>query len=418
MRAVPAWHVSCRGLHAKGQAQGFDPEGSQTPPPASAKIAAIEVALAGLAHDIRTPLTGILALSQLLQASELPQRERGWAEAIRGAADHLARLTSIVVDAAKADATGLVLRQEPFSVQLLAHSVARSLAARAEGKVLAAEIKIAKGLPERVSGDEVRLRSALENLIDNAVKFTERGSVGFAVSSGDAGRGRVRLTFTVTDSGMGITSADRKRLFHPFAQGSETVARRYGGAGLGLVLVKRIARAMGGDLVVTSKPGRGSRFRLTVVMQTAAPAVRPGLAGARSIAGLRVLSVEDNPYGRIVHNAVLRELGHTVSFAGSGEAAVEMVARNEHDVVLMDVALPGIDGIEATRRIRALAPPAGRIPIIGLSGRTEPRDAAAAKAAGMNAYLRKPASPAELNEVLRAVARVRRAGSAGSRAAE
>jgi CheY-like chemotaxis protein len=125
---------------------------------------------------------------------------------------------------------------------------------------------------------------------------------------------------------------------------------------------------------------------------------------AEPVAALRVLSVEDNPYGRIVHAAVLRELGHTVSFVGSGEAAVEAVARNEHDVVLMDVALAGIDGIEATRRIRALAPPAGRIPIIGVSGRAEPRDAAAARAAGMNAYLRKPATPAELNDALRTVA--------------
>jgi CheY-like chemotaxis protein len=365
--------------------------------------------LAGLAHDIRTPLTGILALSQLLQASDLPQRERGWAEAIRGAADHLARLTTIVVDAAKADATGLVLRDEPFSPPELAHSVARSLTARAQAKALDVDIDIAKRLPGRVSGDEVRLRSALENLVDNAVKFTERGSIGLAVSSAALGSGRLRLTFTVTDSGMGITSADLKRLFRPFAQASVEVARRYGGAGLGLVLVKRIAKAMGGDLVATSKPGRGSTFRLTVVMKSAAPAVRRRVTRDKPSASLRVLSVEDNPYGRIVHSAVLRELGHTVSFVGSGEAAVETVARNEHDVVLMDVALSGIDGIEATRRIRALAPPAGRIPIIGLSGRTEPRDAAAAKAAGMNDYLRKPASPAELNEALRSVAGLKRA---------
>ncbi len=242
---------------------------------------AIEVALAGLAHDIRTPLTGILALSQLLQASDLPKRERGWAEAIRGAADHLARLTTLVVDAAKADATGLVLRDEPFSPRELAHSVAGSLAARAQGKALDVEIDIAKRLPGRVSGDEVRLRSALENLVDNAVKFTERGSIGFAVSSAARGRGRVRLTFTVTDSGIGITAADLKRLFRPFAQASEEVARRYGGAGLGLVFVKRIAKAMGGDLVVTSKPGRGSTFRLTVVMKSAASAVRRRVTGGK-----------------------------------------------------------------------------------------------------------------------------------------
>jgi CheY-like chemotaxis protein/nitrogen-specific signal transduction histidine kinase len=377
--------------------------------PTARKSHAIEVALAGLAHDIRTPLNGILALSQLLQASDLPKRERSWAEAIRDAADHMARLTTLVVDAAKADATRLVLRDEPFSPQELAHSVARSLAVRAQAKALDVDIDIAKRLPGRVSGDEVRLRSALENLVDNAVKFTERGGIGFAVSSAALGSGRVRLTFAVTDSGMGITAADLKRLFRPFAQASEAVARRYGGAGLGLVLVKRIAKAMGGDLVVTSEPGRGSTFRLTVVTNRAASVVRRPVIGGKPLAGLRVLSVEDNPYGRIVHSAVLRELGHTVSFVGSGEAAVETVARNEHDVVLMDVALPGIDGIEATRRIRALAPPAGRIPIIGLSGHTEPHDAAAAKAAGMNAYLRKPASPAELNEALRAVTRLKRA---------
>jgi two-component system, sensor histidine kinase len=370
---------------------------------------AIEIALAGLAHDIRTPLTGILALSQLLQASELPKRERGWAEAIRGAADHLARLTTLVVDAAKADSTGLVLRDEPFSPRELAQSVAGSLTARAQGKALDVEIDIAERLPGRVSGDEVRLRSALENLVDNAVKFTERGRVGFIASSAGAGRGRVRLTFSVTDSGIGITAADLKRLFRPFAQASVEVARRYGGAGLGLVFVKRIAKAMGGDLVVTSKPGRGSTFRLTVVMKNAASAVPRGAQGAKPVAGLHVLCVEDNPYGRIVHSAVLRELGHAVSFVGSGEAAVETVAGNEHDVVLMDIALSGIDGIEATRRIRALPAPAGRIPILGVSGRTEPHDAAAAMAAGMNAYLRKPASPAELNEALRMAARLKRA---------
>jgi len=370
---------------------------------------AIEIALAGLAHDIRTPLTGILALSQLLQASELPKRERGWAESIRGAADHLARLTTLVVDTAKADSAGLVLRDEPFSPRQLLQSVAGSLTARAQAKALGVEIDIAARLPDRISGDEVRLRSALENLVDNAVKFTERGRVDFAASSARAGRGRVRLTFTVADSGIGITAADLKQLFRPFAQANEEVARRYGGAGLGLVFVKRIAKAMGGDLVVTSKPGRGSTFRLTVVMKdTASVADRRG-SGTKPVAGLHVLCVEDNPYGRIVHSAVLRELGHAVSFVGSGEAAVEMVAGNEHDVVLMDIALSGIDGIEATRRIRALPAPSGRIPIIGVSGRTEPRDAAAAMAAGMNAYLRKPASPAELNEALRVAARIKRA---------
>ena len=246
--------------------------------PSSRGRHAIEVALAGLAHDIRTPLSGILALADLLHASDLPERERRWAGAIKGAAEHLARLTTIVVDAAKAESAGLVLRAEPFSPGELAHSVAGSLAARAEVKGMEVDAKLAGNLSKPVMGDVARLRSALENLIDNAVKFTERGRIGFAASAAPAGRGRVRLTFTLTDSGIGIAKSDLKRLFRPFAQASEDVARKYGGAGLGLVFVKRIAQAMGGGLKVTSRPGRGSRFRLTVTMEKEALAARRSAA--------------------------------------------------------------------------------------------------------------------------------------------
>ncbi|MBM3528568.1 MAG: response regulator [Alphaproteobacteria bacterium] len=367
---------------------------------------AIEVALAGLAHDIRTPLTGILALADLLASSDLPARERRWADSIKDTADHLARLTTIVVDAVRAETAGLVLREEPFSARDLARSVAASLGARAETKGLKVDVAIAADLPARALGDALRLRSALENLCDNAVKFTERGRIGFTAQASRAARGRTRLTFEVSDSGIGIVEADLRRLFKPFSQASEQVALRYGGAGLGLVFVKRIAEAMGGGLTVKSAPGRGSTFRLSVTVKDAAPAARPRTNGA--LRRLRVLCAEDNPYGRMVLKAVLGELGHSVSFVGTGEAAVEEAARNKHDVVLMDVALAGIDGIEAARRIRALPPPAGRVPIVGVSGRTEANDAVAAKAAGMDAYLRKPASPADLNDALRTVSAVRR----------
>ncbi|HWL31583.1 MAG TPA: ATP-binding protein [Xanthobacteraceae bacterium] len=375
---------------------------------------AIEVALAGLAHDIRTPLTGILALAQLLHASDLPERERRWAETIKSTADHLARLTTTVVDAAKAETAGLVLREEPFALRPFVEAVAGTLTARAESKGLGVDIDIAADLPARVVGDDVRLRGVLENLIDNAVKFTERGRIALAVSAEPVGRkhgagGRMRLTFTVADSGIGIVAADLKRLFRPFAQASETVARRYGGAGLGLVFVRRIARAMGGDVVVTSAPGRGSTFRLVVVVRSAAAARRPRTKAASSSPAWRVLCVEDNPFGRVVLGAVLGELGHRVSFAGNGTAAIEAAARNEHDIVLMDIALPGMDGLETARKIRALPGSAGRVPIIGVSGRTGQDDARAAKAAGMNAYLRKPASPAAIDEALRAVMAIRRA---------
>lgn len=364
---------------------------------------AIGAALADLAHDIRTPLTGIVAMAELLYASDLPEREQRWAQAIKASADHLAQLTTLVVDAARAEATGLVLRHEPFALKSLVTSIADSLAARASGKSLKPSIAIARDLPERAIGDAVRLRSALENLIDNAVKFTERGSIDLKVGASKAPRGMVKLTFAVTDSGIGIVASDLKKLFRPFSQANADVSRRYGGAGLGLVFVKRIAAAMGGTLDVKSAPGQGSTFTLTVPVQADGPAPRAnGTSRTKSPVpvGLRVLCVEDNPYGRVVLNAVLTELGHRITFAGTGEQAVELVSQGGYDAVLMDLVLPGIDGLEAARRIRTLPSPEGRIPIVGLSGKADSNDADAAAAAGMQGYLRKPASPAELNEML------------------
>ncbi len=372
--------------------------------PSSRGARATEVALAGLAHDIRTPLTGILALSELLLASSLPERERRWAAAMKDAASHLARLTTLVVDAAKAGSSDLILHAEPFALRDFADAVAQSLNARAEGKALKVEISIAGNLPVRVSGDVVRLRSALENLIDNAVKFTERGGVSLKVTVAPAARRRLRLRFVVGDTGIGIVAADLKRLFRPFAQANAAVARQFGGSGLGLAFAKRVAEAMGGALTVKSRPGLGSTFTLSVLADRAAPADLPAAARAAAPPGLRVLCVEDNPYGRVVLNTVLGELGHQVAFAESGEVAVAAVARGGYDVVLMDVALPGIDGFETTRQIRALPAPAGFTPIIGISGRTDDSDEAAAWTAGMDSYLRKPASPATLNAALAAVA--------------
>lgn len=388
----------------KRRKQQAKPRGQRRAKPRRRAPDAASVALAGLAHDIRTPLTGMLVMSDLLLASDLPERERGWAAAMKDAALHLARLTTLVVDAAKAGTAELTITAEPFALRDLVNAAAQSLRARAQAKSLDVQIAIAEDLPARVSGDGVRLRSVLENLIDNAVKFTERGNVSLFVSAEGAAQRRLRLTFEVGDTGIGIVAADLKKLFKPFAQANETVSRRFGGSGLGLAFSRRVARAMGGDLTVQTRPGAGSTFRLSVLVDRA-PAARKGERGSpKAAGGLRVLCVEDNPYGRVVLNTVLGELGHQVAFAESGEVAVAAVAGEGCDVVLLDVALPGIDGFETARRIRALPKPAGSTPIIGVSGRTGQDDEAAARAAGMDGYLRKPASPATLCEVLEAFA--------------
>jgi CheY-like chemotaxis protein len=215
----------------------------------------------------------------------------------------------------------------------------------------------------------------------------------------------VKLLFRVTDSGIGLTPAEIKRLFRPFTQANAEIARRYGGAGLGLAVVKSLAKLMGGDLTVTSTPGRGASFRLAIVLPISAVDTSGNTHAQQTKTPARrlaVLCTEDNPYGRVILNTILTELGHRADFVGCGEEAVEAVKRG-YDVVLMDVTLPGIDGLEATRRIRALASAAGRTPIVGISGRTEIGDEAAARAAGMDSYLRKPVSPSALSEAIAAI---------------
>lgn len=363
---------------------------------------AVERALAGIAHDIRTPLTGILALAELLASSNLGKREREWANAIKNSADHLAALTTLIVDAVKAQAVGLVLRTEPFSPRKLAQAVASGLSTRARSKGLEAEIEIAVDLPALVAGDAVRLRAALENLTDNAVKFTQAGTVTFLAGVERVSDKALRLVFTVADSGTGMQPDELKALFRPFSQASADIARRYGGAGLGLSLVKRIAKAMGGDLEVASRMGVGSTFRLTALVSRSdgeAPAEVDGIIST-PLRPLVLLCAEDNPYGRVIMNTILSELGHRVDFVESGEAAVMAVERGGYDAVLMDVALAGLDGIGATRTIRALAGDLGRVPVIGISGHNESANEAAARAAGMNFYFTKPISPSRLAEVL------------------
>ncbi len=367
-----------------------------------AQMPAIEAALAGIAHDIRTPLTGIVALAELLASSDLGAREREWANAVKSGADHLAALATLIVDAAKADAKGLVLRNEPFSPRELSEAVGAALAARAGNKAIKAQVKIAHDLPAVVSADLLRLRAALENLADNAMKFTHEGIVTFTVAAEAAARNRIRLIFTVADSGIGMSAGEVKQLFRPFAQASVEIAKRYGGAGLGLSFVKRIANAMGGDLTVTSSRGDGSTFRLTVLAERvdARPAASSTDPRPVSVRPLSVLVAEDNPYGRVVMNTILRELGHRVDFVETGEAAVAAAVRGGYDAVLMDVTLSGLNGIEATQRIRALPGSAGKTPVIGISGRSERGNEQAALAAGMNVYFVKPVSPAKLAQAL------------------
>ncbi len=229
-------------------------------------------ALPAFAHDVRTALTGVLALGELLAGAKLGERERRWASDIKTSAEYLAALTTLIIDAAKADASALILQRDVFAPRQLVAALDAALTVRAEAKGLRAAITIADNVPEFLSGDPVRLRAALENLLDNAVKFTEHGAVELELRAEPGKAGHVQLHCSVRDSGIGLSRADIKRLFRPFAQASTEIARRYGGAGLGLSIVKMLAKRMGGDLSVTSMPGRGSVFQVTAVLPIASGA--------------------------------------------------------------------------------------------------------------------------------------------------
>ena len=372
----------------------------------TAQPGVVEAALAAFAHEVRTPLTGILAISGLLATSELGERERRWVDTIKAGAEHLASLATLFVDAAKDRRAGGGLREDLFDLRALARSSGDSLAGRAAAKGLESEVEISAALPSLVVGDPVRLRAALENLVDNAVKFTEHGRVALAVTlvaKDKVAKDKVGVAFAVSDSGIGLTLKEIKRLFRPFSQANVSIASRFGGAGLGLSSVKQLARSMGGDIKVTPRESGGTTFTLTVALISAeaTKAATPEDGQQPSpepVPPLRVLSVEDNPFGRVVLNTILCELGHQAEFISRGEAATERVAQGSFDAVLMDMVLPGIDGIEAIRRIRALAPPLGCIAIIGVSGRAD--DEAASRAAGADAFLLKPVSPRALATAL------------------
>jgi len=370
---------------------------------AAAGPGVVEAALAAFAHEVRTPLTGILAISNLLATSDLDERERRWVDTIKAGAEHLASLATLFVDAARSSGPGLTVRHDFFDLHTLARNAGDSLTGRAAAKGLQSSVEISEKLPAFAVGDPVRLRAALENLIDNAVKFTDQGNVMLRVSPLRSPKGRIGVAFAVSDSGIGLTLSEVKRLFRPFSQANVSIASRFGGTGLGLSSVKQLARAMGGDIVATQRRDGGTIFTLSVVMAPAkGPVTAVSSAGGDLPTGasrsLRLLSVEDNPFGRVVLNAILTELGHQTEFIGQGEAAPERIAQGNFDAVLMDMVLPGINGVEAIRRIRALDPPHGRIAIICVSGRGE--DEAASRTAGADAFLVKPVSPRALATAL------------------
>jgi PAS domain S-box-containing protein len=364
--------------------------------------------LANMSHEIRTPMNGVLGVLYLLQREQLSDEGR---QLLREASDcgrMLSQLLDDVMDLSKIEAGRLELSPEPTDAVEVLRSVMGLLRQNAEGKGL--ELR---GCSEEeslwIEADPVRLRQGLFNLIGNAIKFTSQGHVEVRLSSHPEGAQR-RLRFEIEDTGIGIPEAAQATLFRRFQQADGSTSRRFGGSGLGLAITRRLAEMMDGGVGFVSRAGEGSTFWL----ELSAPIAEPRAEvveddGPPVLEGLRALLVEDNPTNRLVASKMLEALGVSVAMAEHGGLGVEAAQTGEFDLILMDVQMPVMDGLEATRRIRALDGPAAQTPIIGLTANAMAHQRDAYMAAGMDGLVAKPISPSALvSEIARVVRRTDR----------
>jgi signal transduction histidine kinase/CheY-like chemotaxis protein len=352
--------------------------------------------LASMSHEIRTPMNAILGLTHLaLEAEDQPRHD--YVQKIRQAGQLLYQLLNDVLDFSKIEAGRMELAPAPFAPRVLVDQIVGTLTAQAQAKQLRLDARVAPDVPDRLVGDSVRIMQVLVNLLGNAVKFTERGGVDVDVTVPRRDDGQVTLRLTVSDSGIGMTPAQRQRIFGAYAQADASVTRRFGGTGLGLAITQHLVELMHGEIRVSSEPGGGSVFTvdLPLPIAAAAPASAAPAHPALRFDGRRILVVEDNPVNQLITRELLERRGAVVEVADNGRIALDLAAAGDFDLVLMDVMMPEMGGLEATRRLRGM-PGLAALPIIGLTANVDRGDLDACLAAGMNAHVGKPIVPDEL----------------------
>lgn len=359
--------------------------------------------LAVMSHELRTPLNGVLGYAELLSYSQLDDEQREYTQTIRKSGDHLLQVVNDILDFSSIEKGTMKLEVAPIVLADLVETSCLPIRKTAADKGLEFRSATEPGVPSQFTGDAHRIRQVLINLLGNAVKFTSSGVVSLRVAY-SAGRNRQFLDFSVEDSGIGISPGTISQLFRPFMQGDSTLRRSYEGAGLGLAISQRIAEAMGGTISVTSTPGKGSTFVFRLPLGTSSPATGKTLkasAGAHykvaGLARLPVLIVDDEPDNSSLAGKMIQVLGHRAEFAANGLQAVEAFEPGKYSAILMDMRMPVLDGLEATRRIRDIERESGsHVPIIALTANVMPGDRERCIAAGMDDFLSKPFSKSGL----------------------
>ena len=355
--------------------------------------------LANMSHELRTPMNAILGMIDVAMPKALDPTVQDCLQTARGSADLLLTLLNDLLDSAKIESGKLELESAPFSLRRMLDQITRVLAVRASEKGLSFYCRMPDETPDAVVGDRMRLQQVLLNLAGNAIKFTERGDVEIGLHA-LLQDGEACLEFTVRDTGIGISPAGLERLFQPFAQADASMSRRFGGTGLGLSICKSLVGLMGGTIRVESEVGKGSTFYFTVhfplSQELPADFEAPVALPMRACGQLRVLLVEDNPANQKLATYILKDRGHVVEIAGDGEEAVCLTERNRYDVILMDVQMPGMNGLEATAAIRQREGSESRVPIIAMTAHALKDDRDRCLAAGVDGYLSKPVNAKEM----------------------
>ena len=346
-----------------------------------------------ISHELRTPMNGVLGAAQLLSATRLETTQREYLSIIRNSGDNLLSLLNDILDMTKIEAGKMNFEVVDIVIDGLNKRITGPFEAQAEAKGLTFVTTVEGEIPTVVRGDPLRVCQVVQNLLSNAVKFTEAGEIHYLVRGHRVSDQRVRFEFVVQDSGAGIAAADLERLFMPFTQVDTSSTRRFGGTGLGLTIARRMANIMGGDITVTSKLAEGSCFTLEIEAEVvewakpvAAAEVHAEIEGGES---LRVLVVEDHPVNRMILEAWMSSASHVTSTAENGQVAVDIAKDQPFDLIIMDVNMPVMDGLAATRMIREGGQNAGT-PIVVLSASARHEDHEAGLQAGADAYLNKP----------------------------